>query len=257
MYYDAPGRLVKVEMPDGTFSKTEFNSWKQSFYDPNDTILESPWYHKRTNRLIDAELMAEGKDPVQEKAAADKAAKHANTPTVQCFDTMGRPVLSIEHNKNISTEADEFYHLQVKLDIEGNLQSATDARGNVVMQYKYDMLGNKVYQSSMDAGRRLLLSNILGNPLRTWDERNHEFRYFYDDPLHRPTQSRVSGGDGAAPLDNVFDRIFYGEAEADPERKNLRGQIVKHYDTAGLVETPEYDFKGQPKSTTRKLLKNY
>ncbi|NTW07082.1 MAG: insecticidal toxin complex protein, partial [Syntrophaceae bacterium] len=257
MYYDAPGRLVKVEMPDGTFSKTEFNSWKQSFYDPNDTILESPWYHKRTNRLIDAELMAEGKDPVQEKAAADKAAKHANTPNVQCFDTMGRAVLSIEHNKNISTGADEFYHLQVKSDIEGNLQSATDARGNVVMQYKYDMLGNKVYQSSMDAGRRWLLSNILGNPLRTWDERNHEFRYFYDDPLHRPTQSRVSGGDGAAPLDNVFDRIFYGEAEADPERKNLRGQIVKHYDTAGLVETPEYDFQGQPKSTTRKLFKNY
>ncbi|MEN6331332.1 MAG: SpvB/TcaC N-terminal domain-containing protein, partial [Smithella sp.] len=257
MYYDAPGRLVKVEMPDGTFSKTEFNSWKQSFYDPNDTILESPWYHQRTNRLIDAELMAEGKDPVQEKAAADKAAKHANTPNVQCFDTMGRPVLFIEHNKNISTEADEFYHLQVKSDIEGNLQSATDARGNVVMQYKYDMLGNKVYQSSMDAGRRWLLSNILCNPLRTWDERNHEFRYFYDDPLHRLTQSRVSGGDGEALLDNVFDRIFYGEAEANPERKNLRGQIVKHYDTAGLVETPEYDFKGQPKSTTRKLFNNY
>ncbi len=257
MYYDAPGRLVKVEMPDGTFSKTEFNSWKQSFYDPNDTILESPWYHKRTNRLIDAELTAEGKDPVQEKAAADKAAKHADTPNVQCFDTMGRPVLSIEHNKNISTGADEFYYIKVKLDIEGNLQSATDARGNVVMQYKYDMLGNKVYQSSMDAGQRWLLSNILGNPLRTWDERNHEFRYFYDDPLHRLTQSKVSGGDGTAPLDNVFDRIFYGEAESDPERKNLRGQIVRHYDSAGLVETPEYDFQGHPKSTTRKLFKNY
>lgn len=257
MYYDALGRLIKTEMPDGTFSKTEFNSWKQSFYDPNDTILESPWYHKRTNRLIDAELIAEGKDPVKEKTAADKAAKHANTPNVQCFDTMGRPVLTIEHNKSISTEADEFYHIKVKLDIEGNLRSATDARDNVVMQYKYDMLGNKVYQNSMDAGQRWLLINILGNPLRTWDERNHEFRYFYDDPLHRLTQSKVLGGDGTVPLDNVFERIFYGEAEANPELKNFRGQIVKHYDTAGLIKTPEYDFKGQPKSTTRKLFKNY
>jgi len=257
MYYDALGRLIKTEMPDGTFSKTEFNSWKQSFYDPNDTILESLWYHKRTNRLIDAELIAEGKDPIKEKTAADKAAKHVNTPNVRCFDTMGRPVLSIEHNKNISTEADEFYYIKVKLDIEGNLRSATDARGNAAMQYKYDMLGNKVYQNSMDAGQRWLLINILGNPLRTWDERNHEFRYFYDDPLHRLTQSKVLGGDGAAPLDNVFDRVFYGEAEANPELKNLRGQIVKHYDTAGLIETPEYDFKGQPKSTTRKLFKNY
>ena len=257
MYYDALGRLIKTEMPDGTFSKTEFNSWKQSFHDPNDTVLESSWYHKRTDRLIDAELTAAGKDPVKEKTAADKAAGHANTPAVHCFDSLGRAVLFIEHNKNISTQEDEYYHVKLKYDIEGNLLSVTDARGNAAMQYKYDMLGNKVYQYSMDAGQRWLLSNILGEPLRTWDERNHEFRYFYDDPLHRLTRSKVSGGDSDVPLDNIFDRIFYGESEKNPERKNLRGQIVKHYDTAGLVDTPEYDFKGQPKSITRILLKNY
>ena len=108
----------------------------------------------------------------------------------------------------------------------------------------------------MDAGQRWLLINILGNPLRTWDERNHEFQYFYD-ILHRPTQSKVLGGDGDAPLNHIFDRIFYGEAEANPELKNLRGQVIRHYDTGGVIETPEYDFKGQPKSTTRKLFKNY
>lgn len=256
LYYDAMGRLIKTEMPDGTLSRTEFDSWKQSIYDQNDTVKESSWYHNRTNRLIDAELIAEGKDPGREKIAADKAAKHSNTPNVQHSDTLGRPVLSIEHNKNISTETDEFYHTKVKLDTEGNLRSVTDARGNVVMQYKYDILGNQVYQNSMDAGQRWLLTNILGNPLRTWDERDHEFQYFYD-ILRRPTQSKVLGGDGSTPLDNIFDRIFYGEADPNPELKNLRGQVVKHYDTGGLIETPEYDFKGQPKSTMRKLFKNY
>jgi RHS repeat-associated protein len=256
MYYDAMGRLIITEMPDATFSKTEFNAWKQSIYDPNDTILESFWYHNRTNRLIDAELLAAGKDPGREKIAADKAAKHDGTPTTQHFDTLGRSVMSVEHNKHIDTDADEFYHTIVKLDIEGNLRSVTDARDNVVMQYKYDMLGNKVYQNSMDAGQRWLLINIVGNPLRTWDERNHEFQYFYD-ILHRPTQSKVIAGDGITPLDNVFDRIFYGETEADSELKNLRGQVVKHYDTGGVVETPEYDFKGQPTSTTRRLFENY
>lgn len=252
MYYDAMGRLIKTEMPDTTFSKTEFDGWKQSIYDPNDTILESSWYHNRTNLLIDAELIDEGKDPGREKIAADKAAKHANTPNVQHFDTLGRPVLSIDHNKNVSTEADKFYHTKVNLDIEGNLRSVTDARDNVVMQYKYNMLGNKVHQNSMDAGQRWLLINILGNPLRTWDERSHEFQYEYD-ILHRPTQSKVLGGDGDTPLYHIFDRIFYGEAEPNPELKNLRGQVIRHYDTGGLMETPEYDFKGQPKSTTRKL----
>ena len=67
MYYDALGRLAKTEMPDGTFSRTVFGAWKQIRYDANDTVLESPWYHKRVNRLIDAELIAEGKDPVEGK----------------------------------------------------------------------------------------------------------------------------------------------------------------------------------------------
>jgi len=260
MYYDALGRLIKTEMPDGTFSNTEFDSWKQAIYDRNDTILESSWYNNRINRLIDAELIAEGKDPARENAAAGKAAMHANTPQIQYFDTLGRPVLSIEHNKNIVTEADEFYSTVSTLDIEGNLRGVTDARGNVVMQYKYDILSNKVYQNSMDAGQRWLLLNILKNPLRTWDERNHEFQYFYD-ILHRPLYGKVLDGDGNTPLDNVFDKIFYGEGvaiggAADIDL-NLRGQVYHHYDTGGLLEMPGYDFKGQPKSTIRKLYKDY
>lgn len=258
MYYDAMGRLIKTKMPDGTLSRTEFDSWKQVIYDANDTVLESEssWYHNRTNHLIDAELIAAGKDPNREKMAADKAAKHARTPSIQHFDTLGRPVLLVDHNKNLVTDADEFYLTKVNLDIESNLRSVIDARGNVVMQYKYDILGNKIYQSSMDAGQRWLLINILGNPLRTWDERNHEFQYLYD-ILHRPTQSKVLGGDGDTLLNHIFDRIIYGETEPNPELKNLRRQVVKHYDTGGLIDTPAYDFQGQPPTTTRRLFKDY
>ncbi len=264
MYYDAAGRMIKTEMPDGTFSKVEFDSWQQTIYDANDTILESPWYINRTNRLIDAQLLAEGKDPSREKVAADKAAKHANTPNTLHFDTLGRSVLSVDHNRNIATEADEFYHTKIKLDTEGNMRTVIDARGNLVMQYKYDMLGNMVYQASMDAGQRWLLINTLGNPLRTWDERNHEFQYFYD-TLHRPTQSKVLGGDGAVPLDHVFGKIIYGESllianrnnEVALQTKNILGKIIKIYDTGGLIDTPEYDFKEQPLATTRTLFKKY
>ncbi len=269
MYYDAGGRLIKTKMPDGTFSKVEFDSWKQIFHDANDTVLESSWYLNRTLRLIDPRLMAEGKDPVREKIAADKAAKHANTPNVLHFDTLGRPVLSVEHNKNITTEADEYYLTRVSLDTESNLRTVTDARNNTVMEYKYDMLGNPVYQNSMDAGQRWLLTNILANPLRTWDERNHEFQYFYD-VAQRPAYSKVTGGDGPAPLDHIFDRIIYGESlltgtrtdgnrwnEAGLQVRNILGQVIRHYDTGGLLDTPDYDFKGQPVITTRKLFRKY
>jgi len=275
LYYDAAGRMIKTEMPDGTFSKVTFDSWKQTVYDANDTILESSWYLNRTNRLIDTQLIAQGKDPGREKLAADKTAKHANTPNTLHFDTLGRPILSIEHNKNIATNADEFYHTKIKLDTEGNLRTVTDARSNIVMQYKYDMLGNQVYQLSMDAGQRWLVANILGNSLRTWDERNHEFQYFYD-IAHRPIHSKVIGGDrkkaddSEYPLDNIFDKVIYGESlligdrtdsnrfnEAALQERNILGQVIQHYDTGGLIDTPVYDFKGQPPSTTRKLFSKY
>lgn len=264
MYYDAMSRLVKTEQPDETIIRVEFNSWKQAMYDSNDTVLESAWYNKRFNRLVDAELLAAGKDPVKEKTAAEKSAMHANTPNVLHFDTLGRPILSIEHIKNTVTNADEFLRTKTQLDIEGNLRSVRDARelpdngnkGNTVIQFKYDMLGNMAYQNSMDGGQRWPVMNILGKPLRTWDERNFEFQYFYD-VLHRPSIAKIVGGDGPVPLDHIFDRVIYGEPEVNPEVKNLRGQIVKHYDTGGAVFSMEYNFKGQPLSTTRRLFKHY
>jgi RHS repeat-associated protein len=256
LYYDALGRMIKTERPDGTFGKTEFNSWQQTIFDANDTMLQSAWYHHRTHRLIDAELLAAGKDPGREKLAADQTAWLADTPHQLHLDTLGRAVLAIDHNKNPDTLADEFYSTILHLDIEGNLRRVIDARHHQIMQYRYDLLGTKVYQQSLDSGQRWSLVNVLGNPLRTWDERNHEFQYFYD-PLHRPLQAKVLGGDGDVPLDHIFERVFYGEAETDPELKNLRLQPVRHFDSGGLVATPAYDFKGQPLQVIRRLFKNY
>lgn len=264
MYYDALGRLVKTEMPDGTFVRVEFDAWKEVLFDANDTAVETDWYDQRTNRLMDAELLGEGKDPVREKQAADKAAEHANTPNVTHFDTLGRPVCVVEHNKDLQTGDDLFYHTTVELDAEGNLRSVTDARGNTVMAYQYDMLGNKVWQHSMDAGQRWLLVNVAGNPLRTWDERSHEFQYFYD-LLQRPTLTKVVGDDGLTTLDHIVGRMVYGESLLLPDRsnesalqaRNILGQPIQQYDTGGLVDTPDYDFKGLPLATTRRLFRKY
>ena len=257
LYYDALGRNNKTELPDGTFTKVVYNAWRQEIHDANDTVLESEWYKKRTDSTRSDYIV-----DTKARQAAEKSAKHGNTPGILQLDSLGRPVLSVEHNRNADGE-DEFYHTKVKLDSEGNLRFVTDARGNIVMRYKYDMLGNMVYQNSMDAGRRWLLQNIAENPLRNWDERNHTFQYFYD-ILQRPTYSKVTVGDGETMLDNIFDRIIYGEdllttvsSEEELKAKNMFGKPVKQYDTGGLIEIPAYDFKGQPLSTTRRLFKKY
>ena len=254
LYYDSVGRLVKTDFPDQTFSKVEFNSWKQASFDQNDTVTESEWYRLRVNNLIDAQLIAVGKDPAKEKAAAQKAEAHNNTPALIHLDTLGRPILSIDHNR--VANIDEFYQTRIVLDIEGNARSIVDARGNTVMSYKYNMLGHRVYQDSMDAGERWMLNNVAGNPVRGWDNRDNIFSYVYDE-LQRPVQSRVEGGDGVAPLNNVFERIIYGEGQANDRQLNLRGKPFAHYDTAGKLEFAEYDFKGNLRHSTRRVTQDY
>ncbi|MCP4265761.1 MAG: insecticidal toxin complex protein [Candidatus Brocadiaceae bacterium] len=255
IYYDSLGRNIRTELPDNTFTEIEFDAWMQKSFDQNDTVKDSKWYDDRINNLIDVELVKEGKDPAKEKAAAQKTAKHYGTPSVVHLDTLGRPILSIEHNRDLA-DNDESYNTIIELDIEGNARKVIDARVNTVMEYQYDMLGHRVYQNSMDAGERWMFNNVMGNPVKSWDSRDHVFSFFYD-TLQRPTEMNVEGGDGPTPLNNIYEKIIYGEGEADDKLNNLRGQIFEHYDTAGKIEFSQFDLKGNLIKTFRKLAADY
>jgi YD repeat-containing protein len=55
IYYDAVGRTMRTEMPDGSFTRVEFSPWHVRIYDPNDTAFDpdsaerSDWYERRMN----------------------------------------------------------------------------------------------------------------------------------------------------------------------------------------------------------------
>lgn len=255
-FYDAMSRVKRIDYPHGTFERISHQTWKIVYEDQNDTILESEWYNNRFNRLIDAQLVAEGKDPIKEQSAASDSADHANTPTVEHLNVLGKQVLQVNHNRIFPGAIDTFYESRVSFDIEGNIRSIVDARGNTVMSFEYDMLGNQVFQNSMDSGRRWLLQNNRSKAFRTWDERNFEFQFEYDQ-LDRPTTKKAINGDGTSPLNHIYEKIVYGEGQIDDKAKNLRGQIALHYDTAGLFEYFSFDFKGNPLSTGRRLASDY
>ena len=249
LFYDAAGRNVKTEFPNGTFSKVIFDTWKQYHFDTNDTVKDSDWYKKC--------LALPDRNP--EKKAAIKSELHYETPNCIILDNLGRPILEIAHNRFIGDKGDikdEYYYTYSKMDIEGNNLSVTDARGNVVMQYRYDMAGHLAAQNSMDAGRRWMLNNVLGKPVKIWDERRQEFSFQYDE-LHRPTTKRVKGGDGVTPLDNVYERIIYGENQNNDKKNNLKGKVFVLYDTAGKLISDRYDFKGNLLRSTRIFAKDY
>ena len=110
MYYDAMGRLIKTEMPDTTFKNRIWFAKTKRLWPKRYSIRNHPGIITAPTASIDAELIAEGKDPARENSMGIKPPNTPIRPNVQHFDTLGSPVLLIEHNKNMVTEADEFYH---------------------------------------------------------------------------------------------------------------------------------------------------
>jgi RHS repeat-associated protein len=290
IYYDAVGRTVRTEMPDGSYSRAEFSPWHVRSFDQNDTVKEqgNAWFARRTAPSATTE----------EQRAAQLAAEHADTPALTILDSLGRDVISIAHNRLRDAAGelvDEKYLTFTKLDAEGKPLWIRDARKNLVTQYItppvannqasdpvqyapcYDIAGNLLFQHSMDAGERWMLNDAAGKPMVAWDSRGHAFRTDYD-PLHRPTGSFVKGAD---PLDAnriiQFEKLVYGDTPGnglsdipanDQTRKlNLRGKPYRHHDTAGLVTSlgrnpltgadEAFDFKGNLLRSTRQLLSDY
>jgi RHS repeat-associated protein len=248
IYYDGAGRNIKTELPNGTFTKVVFDAWKQETFDVNDTIKDSLWFKER--------IVLPNSNP--EFKAAKKSEVHYDTPSIIVLDTLGRPTLGIDHNRWEDSNGikEEFTYTHSEIDIEGNAQSITDARGNILMTWRYDMLGHRVTQTSMDAGKRWMLNDAAGKPIKLWDERQYEFLYLYD-KQHRPTQKWIKGGDGLIPLNHCYENIIYGETQAEAKVKNLKGQAAILYDTAGKIISERHDFKGNLLSSSRIFAKDY
>jgi RHS repeat-associated protein len=243
MYYDPVGRLIKTDFPNSTFSSVSFNSWKQSTSDQNDNVVASAWYAARIGGALGAD----------EQDAAQKAFRHDQTPSVAHLDSLGRTVLTVAHNKFTdrvtSLIREEFYNTRVDFDIEGNQRKVTDARGNVVMLYAYDMLGHQVFQTSMDAGERWILNDAMGKALYGWDTKGNRFHTIYD-VLHRPTELELLN---PAAVTIVYDKSQYGTNKAT----NQNGKLVKHFDGSGITSHTVYDFKGNILTTTREFTVAY
>src|SRR5580704_8018769 len=238
--YDPVGRLVRTDLPNGTFSKVAFDPWQEMHFDPNDTVLESDWYKERQG--LDPQNDPEGR-------AAKLAAAHANTPAVMHLDALGRPFRAIEDNGPAGQ-----YTTTTTLDIEGNPLVITDARGNEAQRNVFGMGKHKLHQKSCDAGERWMLGDVAGKPLRAWDGRGFTQRAVYD-AARRATHLHVQPASGAEML---VERTVYGEAlGAGAVSANHRGKVYQHFDGAGVMTSTAYDFEGNLLASERRLAKEY
>ncbi len=273
LFYDPVERVIATLHPNHTYGKVVFDPWRQTTYDVNDTIAASgaETGDPRTDPDIKGYVLKYFETQpatwrtwhaqhignqmgTAERDAAQKAAAHANTPTVAHFDTLGRPFLTLVHNGFKPDGMPVQYPTRVHLDIEGNQREVRDAieqngdtQGRIVMRYDYDMLSNRIHQASMEAGERWVLNDVAGDPIRTWDSRRFLRRMTYD-KLRRPTDLYVTEN-GA---ERLAERTNYGESQGDA--KNHRTRVYQVFDGAGIVTSVHYDFKGNLKEGQRELL---
>ncbi|MFT3772892.1 MAG: SpvB/TcaC N-terminal domain-containing protein [Minicystis sp.] len=242
LHYDPLGRLIRTDLPNGTFSKVEFDPWKETRFDPNDTVTESAWYAERVTLDPDEDA---------EKRAADKAHAHRDTPSVVHLDALGRPFQTIADNGGTSQ-----YVTTVELDIEGNALSITDHRGALLEQNVFAMGGRKIKQTSCDAGTQWMLGDVLGAQLRAWDQRGFTRRAQYDAGRRATHRWVLPPGTGATEV--LVERTVYGESLGDDAAAaNLRGQPYLHHDGAGVVTNVAFDFKGNLLESQRRLATEY
>jgi RHS repeat-associated protein len=277
--YDPVERVVATVHANHAYEKIVFDPWHQARWDVNDTVLQTdpaadPDVGDFFQRLAAADYSptwyaqrsAGGLGPLEQDAAT-KAAAHANTPTIAHFDTLGRTFLTIADNA-----AGGKYPTRVELDIQNNQRSVADALRRKVMVYDYDMLGGHLHQASVDAGERWTLNDATGKAIRAWDSRGHNFRTSYD-PVHRPINLFVLGTD---PLNSdsrttagemLYERVGYGEGQANDQALNLRTRIYQHNDAAGVVtnlvadpatkQNVAFDFKGNLLGSSRQFLQDH
>src|SRR5262249_43493641 len=142
LFYDPVERVIATLHPNHTYEKVVFDPWQQTTYDVNDTVTLDPrtdddiagyvtlyfdtqpatwqtWHAQRIGNQMGA----------AERDAAQKAAVHADTPTVAHLDTLGRLFLTIADNGVDQNGVPQKYATRVVLDIEGNQREVIDARG--------------------------------------------------------------------------------------------------------------------------------
>ena len=276
LFYDPVERVISTLRPNHTWEKVVFDPWRKTTWDVNDTIVLDPSADPDVGefiaRLPESDYLPtwyrwriDGAAGPAEKMAAEKAAKHADTPTTDHLDTLGRTFLSIADNGEGEPGK---LPTRTMLDVENNPRAVIDARGRVVMRNDFDMLGTLLHEASMEAGGRWMLNDVQGKTIRTWNSRLYAVRTEYD-ALRRPVCSFVHGGDPfersarSYPDEVLFERTVYGDSdqtgltEHGRREANLRGSIYRHFDTGGVVTTDRYDFKNNLLHSDKQFAKDY
>jgi RHS repeat-associated protein len=259
-FYDPFGRLVATVLPNHTWAKQVYSPWSQATYDPGDNVLvedpvSDPDVGVYLSGLEDSSLLKatwystmKNSANSADQRAAELSASYANQPSTRLFDVLGQSFLVMKNNGKEGPFVSRSYR-----DVQGRVRRVIDREGRLVAVSKYDMMDTCVYSTSMEMGENVLLNDVSGMKIRSWNSRGIRQRICYD-KLRRLTKWYIQTDQTP---EIMVQKISYGEDQAVPEAKNLRGKVYQVFDQAAVATTNAYDHLTNPVQGTQQLVKEY
>ncbi|WP_127529436.1 SpvB/TcaC N-terminal domain-containing protein [Paenibacillus kobensis] len=130
------------------------------------------------------------------------------------------------------------------------------------VQFTYDMQNRILCTDSQDAGVRMGIDNMYGEPAHSWDSRGFHTSHLYDG-LQRVLQIKVDGSDHASDLQlaQTVEKYVYGDnaglSTVDAQNRNLYGKLYTSYDQSGVTHHQAYSLQGHIVATEQLLLTDY
>ncbi|MGO4365016.1 RHS repeat-associated core domain-containing protein [Pseudomonas sp. PAB10] len=184
-------------------------------------------------------------------------AVHRNTPMLAVVDARGLAVASVAYYRKTSSDVrPETRITRETFDAAGRSLANWDPRlgsgGTPIasMIRVPGLSGQPVLTISVDAGWRLALQDDTGQVRQNWDGAGNTTCFEYD-PMGRPLSIEQTSPNTAM---QCVERFYYGSAESEVSARNQCGRLIRHADTAGTREVPDYNLQGEPLTESRRFL---
>jgi len=168
---------------------------------------------------------------------------HRRTPALAVSDARGLPVRQVGYLRSAAADTPEVLITRQQHDDAGRLVEQWDPRLSApCLTTVYNLNGAVLKSDSVDAGWRLTLPGLAGEPLRRWDQRGSHWHTSFDEQLRV-----MAVEENGEPNVDVF---TYADASADAGY-NRRGQLLEQKDRSGSLNTDSFSLTGQPLSEIR------
>ena len=191
-------------------------------------------------------------------ASLNAPALHAGTPRLVVLCVRGLPVREVDSYRNDAADVVELHITRHQYNARGHLALSRDPRlaetATPNFRWHSDLSGRPLYTESVDAGSSVALPDVAGRPLLAVSATGVSQACFHEVPSLPGRLLAVTEQGAGEALPRVAERYRWAGLSPGEKNRNLAGQCVRHYDTAGLIELQNLALTGAALAQSRRVL---